>query len=298
MFLRISSFNQVALSLSHTLTLVSLSLRFFLTKFFHPSLRAQFARATRLKKKKPYPIYYLLPISLEPVTLTTMPKLYTIRPSFTAAYSVRNRFPTRNYMIQQPWFHLASSAFPGQSVRAASRSTGKKKKKKKKKRKKNDNLRRSMPVDGPRANFARQTKRRHERQPPAKRNFPRNLLSRATASISFHWHTGGLFRDLTKIWTATLDSGYLEILILKPKIIFHTLFSQGFVSVCFRLSIFPCPLLYARAISSSRWNDDNGNTQRITVRVVSPINSISLTAITIHLSLLLLSLSIKKYQVL
>ena len=135
MFLRISSFNQVALSLSHTLTLVSLSLRFFLTKFFHPSLRAQFARATRLKKKKPYPIYYLLPISLEPVTLTTMPKLYTIRPSFTAAYSVRNRFPTRNYMIQQPWFHLASSAFPGQSVRAASRSTGKKKKKRKKKEK-------------------------------------------------------------------------------------------------------------------------------------------------------------------
>lgn len=134
MFLRISSSTQAALSLIRTFTLVSLSLRFFLTKFFHPSLRAQFARATRLKKKKPYPIYYLLPISPEPVTLTTMPKLYTIRPSFTTAYSVRNRFSTRNYTIQQPWFHLAFSAFPGQSVRAASRSKGKKKKKKKKKR--------------------------------------------------------------------------------------------------------------------------------------------------------------------
>lgn len=134
MFLRISSSTQAALSLIRTFTLVSLSLRFFLTKFFHPSLRAQFARATRLKKKKPYPIYYLLPISPEPVTLTTMPKLYTIRPSFTTAYSVRNRFSTRNYTIQQPWFHLAFSAFPGQSVRAASRSKGKKKKKKKKKK--------------------------------------------------------------------------------------------------------------------------------------------------------------------
>lgn len=52
MFLRISSSNHVALSHSHTFTLVSLSLRFFLTKFFHPSLRAQFARDTRLKKKE------------------------------------------------------------------------------------------------------------------------------------------------------------------------------------------------------------------------------------------------------
>lgn len=104
-----------------------------------------------------------------------------------------------------------------------------------------------------------------------KRNFPRNPFSCATASISLCINIPAVyFAILRKIWTATLDSGYLEILILKPKIIFHTLFSQGFVGVCFRLSIFPCPLLYARAISSSRWNDDNGNAQRITVRVVSP----------------------------
>ena len=57
-----------------------------------------------------------------------------------------------------------------------------------------------MPVDGPRANFARQTKRRHERRPPGKRNFPRDPFSCATAaSISLHQRTGGLFRDLTKI---------------------------------------------------------------------------------------------------